>query len=577
MLEIPHGKNRIVKFANDLIEECRTSSAQRAAQCRKINSMVETGRQDGVRSKINLMRNLLERYASHLFSPTDLRFTIDFENDYPRNILDRGAVVGRILTRDWERNNTDMVFGQGVQDGAKYGSVILKQWVQNEGPEQVPVYHKRIVMPWAFGVYREDENDIYKQSVLCETVVLTLPEVWRRIYHLPEADKLMARVKANAQKGTGDDTAASFFHQVLSTSQINTSATSATAPIPGGIVQLNSDPNYAIMGPEIAVDLVKMHELWVQGENDYVTIQLIEPDILVCPLYKHDNLLIPGKINTGLHPYTLIQPNPMTGYFFGQSALADVFEPQTMLSTWADDISRLFGLQIDKILAFPGEDGMTDERYDQFRAAGYVGLTGGATVTDLTPKFPPEAMPMLKLIMETINIVMGFPPIMQGQGEQGVRAGSHANTLLKTASPRLRDGSLLIERQCAAAADLRLSLMEAKDGRNYWTKGDSLETVEKSQFLLSDLPEDRRVSVDSHSSSPIFADDHAQLVSFGVTRGFINGHRAIDMLPFPNKEILQADLREKEKNDAEFMQKIMKEHPEIGEKLALKKLAGGRR
>jgi hypothetical protein len=59
----------------------------------------------------------------------------------------------------------------------------------------------------------------------------------------------------------------SFFHQVLSSSQINTGVQSMTSPVPGGIVQLNNDPNYAMMGPTVAVDTVKFHELWVKGRT----------------------------------------------------------------------------------------------------------------------------------------------------------------------------------------------------------------------------------------------------------------------------------------------------------------------
>ena len=137
---------------------------------------------------------------------------------------------------------------------------------------------------------------------------------------------------------------------------------------------------------------------------------------------------------------------------------------------------------------------------------------------------------------------------------------------LKTASPRLRDRSLLVERQIAAAADTRLSLMEAKDPHNYWTDGSTMDTIEKSVFKLSDLPEDRRVAVDSHSGSPIFADDHTQLIFAGVQAGFIDGHTAIDILPYPKKDLLKQRLREKEEKEAALLQ----QHPELLAEMAKK-------
>jgi hypothetical protein len=536
----------------------------RAAYYRLLSALCDTGTQDGERSLINKLYNHIDRLAAHLFSPTSLQFNIDFENVYPKNVMERGHAAARILTRQFERSNTDTTFARGVFEALKYGAAILKQW-----PEQVEdgkvEYQKSIVMPWQFSVYREDMNDLSKQSAMCETAMLTLPEVWRRIYHFPDADKLFTRIKTHAQRGDADSEYNSFFHQVLSTSQLQTGIQGATRPIPGGIVQLANNPNQAVMSPQLSVDLVKFHEVWVQGEKDYVTLQIIEPDVLIAPRpdFKLSNLLISGDNHSGVHPYTLIQPNEVQGYFFGRSELTDLMRPQELLSIFTDDAKRLVGLQIDKIIGFVGFDGLTDELYDQQRNAGFVNAPQGTTMTDLTPKFPSELLPFIQFLITTVDQMGGFDNILAGKGEPGVRAGSHAQTLLKTASPRLRDRSLLVERQCAQAADLLLTVMEAKDAHNYWTDGTDLKTIEQSSFKLDDLPEDRRVSVDSHSSSPIFADDHQQLIAFGLQAGIIDGHYAIDNLPYPDKERAHANLRDKEKREAELLQ----QHPELLEKM----------
>lgn len=579
MIPVPSDKKKVLRLALDLVEECRHSAGIRAAHYRTINQITNTGRNDGTKSLINMMYQHLDRTASHLYSPIDLRFVLKFENEYPPEWTERGKVVARKITDDFKKDNTDMLFGQGVFEALKWGSCILKQWVEEEGAEKKATYPASLIMPWQFGVYREDVNSLDRQQAMVETSALTLPEVWRRIYHLPDARDLYRRVQANASRGKGQaDDARSFFHQVLSTSVLSTTGVNPARPPPGGIVALSADPQYTTMGPEIAVDMAKFHEIWVQDEEDYVTIQLIEPDILIAPLYKKCNLLVPGESKSRLHPYTLIQPNVTTNYLWGRTELFDLMEPQGLLSRWCDDIERLFGLQIDKILAFMGFDGVTDETYDQMRGAGYFKGDMGATVSDLTPKFPPEAIPMVKLVMEVINLIGGFPPLMQGQGEQGVRSSVHANTLLKTGSPTLRDRSLLVERQIAAAADLRLSLMEIKDPRKSWTKGDNIKSMNETAFLLADIPEDRRVSVDSHSSSPIFADDHQQLTAFGVKAGFIDGHEAIDDLPFPNKDRKHQRLRQKEEKQAAQMKQIMESKPEVADALLKKQLgAGGRR
>lgn len=565
MIELPSDNKKLLDTANILIEQCRVSVGMRSAYYRLMNSIAETGRFDGTKSLINMMNTHLVRTKDHLFSPIELKFSIDYERPQPKRSYEIGTESAKVVTRTWERNGTDMTFGQGVYEGLKYGACLLKQWPQMEGDKEELHLYDKLVLPWHFGVYREDENRLDRQEAMCETVLLTMPEVWRRIWHLPGAKTLMQRIQSHAKHGEASADPNSYFHQVLSTSQLNTGVQGMTRPLPGGIVQLNNDPNFSIMGPVVAADTVQMHELWVKGEkDDYVTIQLIEPDILIAPLFKRVNLLgVPKR-----QPYSLIQPNVVTNWFWGRSELTDLIEPQGLLSSYCDDAKRLMGLQVDKILAFIGQGGITDELYGQFRAAGYIGMEQGSQVSDLTPKFPPELLPMMKFVIETINTQGGFPDIMQGKGESGVRAGVHADTLLKTGSPTLRDRSLLVERQCANAADLTLDILEAKDPTLYWTKADKpLVDVEETKFLLSDLPDDRRVTVDSHSTSPIFANDTEQLIFQGLKLGVLDGEYAIDNLPLPNKEEAKMRLRAKEAQKAQMLQQLLKTNPSVADKL----------
>lgn len=574
MIPVPSDHRSLVSFANDLIEQCQVSTGMRAAYYRLLNVIAETGDSTGRKSLINLLNSHLDRTASHLFSPVELKFQVDFDHPQPPQKMKQAKEVAKNVTRLWECNDTDMTFGQGVYESLKYGAAILKQWPQTEGAgrDEHVTMHDSLVMPWQFGVYREDQNRLDRQEAMVETQLLTMPEVWSRIYNMPSAGKLYEKIISHARSGEASAAPNSFFHQVLSTSQIQTGVQSATRPLPGGIVQLNNDPNYAIMGPVVAAGTVKFHELWVKGDDDYVTLQMIEPDILIEPVHQRRNLLGVHR----MHPYSLIQPNRTTNWFWGRSELVDLIEPQMLLSSWAEDARRLFGLQVDKILGFIGEGGMTDELYAQFRIAGWANLGQNAKIEDLTPKIPPEMLPMIKFIIEMINIIGGFPEIMQGRGEPGVRAGAHADTLLKTGSPSLRKRSLLVERQCAAAANTTLSILETKDANKLWLNADQPLLVEDTAFSFADLGNDRRVTIDSHSSSPIFADENTQIIFAGAKLGFVDGEYVLDNMPYPNKEAAKIALRDKQKQQQEFMQKLLQEHPEVGE-VILKKQLGSKR
>lgn len=562
-LDLPTDHKRLVPAALEIINQCRASVGMRSAACRQIHTIVEAGRTTGERAIINKLGGHLDRLASHLFSPTELAFSMDAETPYDEMTLDRMKVAARLLTRQWERNNTDMRFGQGVYEALKYGACFLKQWPQEEGADRHPRYYSTLVMPWQFGVYNESVNDLNRQPAMVETTVLTLPEVWRRIAHLPEATVLFDRIKNASSRGATTDEGNSFFHDVMSTSTMDTSGVSGSPSTSGGIVSLTNDPTFAVMGPQLDVPLVKMHELWVWGDDDWVTIQIIEPDILLTR-YKRTNLLIPGDMKSGVHPYTLIQPNVKWGYFWGRSEIADLVEPQSLLARWCDDAKRLFGLQVDKILGFEGYDGDVSELMDQFRASGAVSVQQGAKINDLTPAFPPEALTMIRMMMDAIDMIGGFDNQLSGKGEPGVRASEHADQLIKMAAPRLRDRSLLVERQCAMAADLTFSLMRAKEPDNYWTDA---RKIPDTRFTLMDVPDDVRVSVDSHSSSPVFKDNHLQLVMLGAKLGIATPHYIIDTLDFPRRETLHSELRKREEREAALKQQLLQQDPETLAKL----------
>ena len=257
--------------------------------------------------------------------------------------------------------------------------------------------------------------------------------------------------------------------------------------------------------------------------------------------------------------------------------LVDLIEPQALLASLCDDEKRLVGLQVDKFLGFIGEGGMTDELYGQARLAGFVNMPQGSSITDLTPKLPPELSAMIKQQIETINTMASFPAIMQGKGESGVRAGVHADTLLKTASPIMRDESLLVEQQCADHADLTLAIREAKDHHKYWTDGETPEKADETSFLIGDLPDDYRVSVDSHRSSPIFTNETEQLILTSFKLGIVDEEYVLDNMEFPNKEAAKLAVRERRKAKAAQLEKLLADFPEVGEKIALKSLTGGKK
>ncbi len=558
---IPDNQGQLIKLAQEQIEICGVSAGNRGAAYQQYSQFIETGRGSGGLSLANTLHAHEDKLSSHLFCPTDARFTLEFENTYPDNILKQAEVVARQLTRAFGRRNFDLTFSAGVQVALDYGASILKLTGKTGNMEvggrefsHIKEASARIVPPWLMGVENEGRNGLSEQEAILETVYLNKYDVWRRIQHLPEAHKLYKRILSHSSKG-GGPTLPSSFVQILSTAALNISPQGTNPPSPGGIVQISGagDPNYSSTGPQVISEQIEMWELWVKDDKrgDWLMIQMIAPDVLIAPLYKHENAFCDHTL-----PYILIQPNITPGYFWGRSEIVDLTTLQAALSETMDDFRRIIGVQYDKRLAFEGFDGDPQEMYDDFRTQGWVNGRAGSKVTDLTPTLPAGAVEYIKLIDTFMDKVSGFGNILSGQGEAGVRAGNHANTLMKTASPRLRDRSLIVERQYAEFGDTYLSYMEAKDGNQYYT--DPEKTAESS-FLLDQIPDDRHVQVDSHSSSPIYENDHNQLVVFGLKSGLLQGDDAIDMLNYPNKDELKRKFQKKAAAQAALIQ----EHPEL--------------
>jgi hypothetical protein len=194
------------------------------------------------------------------------------------------------------------------------------------------------------------------------------------------------------------------------------------------------------------------------------------------------------------------------------------------------------------------------------KQAGYYSMDSGSEIKDITPELPKEAFAEITEIIQFMDEVSGFHNILSGQGEPGVRAGNHAQMLLRTASPRLRDRALLVERQCADLGDKAFQFMATVEAKTYWTADG------KSEFYLSQLPEDYRIMVDSHSSSPIYEEDHQQLAAFLAKAQVVDGESLLDLLSVPRRDLLKERYREMQKKKEAFMQ----QHPEL-----LTKMAGG--
>lgn len=555
-MRIPFNNPRkFTPWVQDLVERCRASASSRTMIYRNLKQWRYSGSGDNTVALYNRLNTHIERLGSYLFSPADLRFFVEFETHQEEDTNKQGDIAAHYLTRKIEGRDIDLRIGGAVDTGIHYGCSLMKMGWGSNGLKG------SIISPWAFGVLREDINDVEEQEAMCESNPITLDELWRRVGHRPDGGEIMKRARAAAKRRSQDMTADSYFHQVLLASQPPAVQTTAGAPAqPGGLVNITSDPIGGLMSPQVMVNMVMLHELTVLDDElgDYVTIQYVEPDIIIEPYLKKRNLFLPQE-----QPYVVVCPNRIEGAFWGRSELADLVALQAWLAMRCNDVKKMMNQEYDGRYVFQGMTGDAAELYDSLQNSGFASVQDQGKVEDLTRPLPANAFQELNEIIQWMNDVSGFNNILNGQGEGGVRSGNHADTLVRTSSPRLRDRAILVERAIGRIGDKALDILAAKDASQLFL--DPKDT-EKSGFLLSTLPDERRVVVDSHSSSPIYEQDHMQLAFALRKAGAIDSASLIDLTNLPMKDILKQRLRDAEEKQAQQQQQMLalaQKNPEL--------------
>lgn len=546
-MDVPTKKTDLIDFCRETVAECSYSQNDRANLYRVAQSYYEYGAEGGKKSLYNRTSIHVDRLGSYLYAPSDIRYTITFDATEGEPWLARAASAAKYLSREYRRSDADILFSQGVKISLIKGCAILKHNYSPFDRRFDPV----LVQPDCFGVDREDLERIDEQGALCHTQWLSRNQLVALARTKQEKTELIEAINKLAAKARNQpEDRNRWLHDVI-IGGVQPVITSGTPSPAGGRANVMGSPA-ATISPRTNGDLLRMDELWVLDDEreDYTTLQLIEGEILLEGRFQHRNL-------TGvkmLQPFSKICPSPCPGYFWGDSEVMRVKPLQDMLTERMDDIRRIMKLKVKPPKAFIGFSGITQQKMRAALAPGGMlqEQSPNAKIEDLTPNLPQEVFVEVEKIAQMFDEVGGFKPILQGEGEPGVRAGSHARTLMRTASPKLRERALYVERDAEESATILMEILQYKEAKVFVSQ-------KKEQFLLKQLPDDYHVEVDSHSSSPAFSDD-AQEQAFALHRaGAISPESLIRLVHPPMEDLLIEDAR----RIAEQKAKMIQEHPEL--------------
>jgi hypothetical protein len=549
-------QQKLEDWTTERVDECTVSRKERASAGRYWNDYYFNG-SDDMPAMYNRCFSHVDRTASFLFSPADVRFMIEYDITMDRAYLERADVASRFLSREFHRSGSDLQFAAALEVSLIKGSSFMKMNWGHDGLDA------NIVHPESFGVLREDISSLDKQEAFVHTIFLTPGQFRRNIAEHPDREAIYEKVKrfASSRKGKSEMDG-SFMQQIVmgGISPIGTSGSSTGR----GSVAAQAIPQ-PMMDPSVRQKLIKMDELWVWDDDrdDWTTIQLVDPNIIIEGKYKRRNL----SGVRGEQPFTKVCANDVDGYFWGRSELAPVRLLQDLLNRRIDEYDRLSEIRALPPKAYIGFNGITDEINTMMNTPGgfMTESTPNAKVDVLAPQMPPDIFQGINEVIKWFDDVAGFENVMKGQGESGVRAGAHAETLMRSAGNRLRDRALLVERQVGNVGDFCFKVLQNKEAKIFVTKEQNVlqklmgQKQSGEEFLLSQMPDDYRVMVDSHSASPAFSEDARQMAYELAKLGAIDATSIIEMVHPPMADLLIKRAHEKEEAQAQ----MIKEHPEL--------------
>jgi hypothetical protein len=547
-MRIPRREPALIRFVQDRIAECRVTVDQRRQASMFYRNLFFTGEVEGGGSPVhNKCFSHVEKLASQLFSPSEVRLKIDFEGDDSDDWAPKVSSAERRINREFANRRIGDAFSSAVLFGLIDSCCFIKPtWTRNGVKPNVIFQH-------LMGVQREDEADLDDQDCFTHSFYLTRPALRRLLNNNPDRTELMDKTRASFQPASEDIQMDSFFMEMVMGGQQPQTIT-GTPSGQTGTVLWNNRPPYPQLSTDVLSDLVRVDDLWVMDDDrgDWMTIRYVEPGIILEGNARRRNLSdAPGQL-----PFVKVCPNELPGYFWGRSELQNLVSLQGKLNARINDVDHTLRLQAKPPKVFSGYSGINQEKAMVLLTAGgaFCEAETGASgkVTPMAPEMPSEALAWIANIERWFDEMGGFTPAMNGQGDPAVRAGNQLQSLQRAGSPRLRDRAFLVEGQCSRVGDITLDILQAKDAHVLLAEGGG-------QFFLKQLPEDSMCTVDSHTSSPIFSSDNTNLAFAYRKVGAIDNNDLIDMTHPPNADRLIRSNKKREKERAEFI----KAHPEL--------------
>jgi hypothetical protein len=582
---------KIGPWAKELVDACFVSQQDRIERGVRYRNMYLTGAFSGQRQVYNLTFKHIDKLSSWLFSPTELRFALEAESQPNADELAMARRGSIALNTKMRRGKVATCAAQANVWGLVKGVAFVKLlW----GGRNLEPY---VVQPEMMGVLREDINDLDRQEAFVHSTWYTPDRFREKVKHYPNAADLLKKVGKqidNSRSGGAHPDVGGAMREIVLPG-LYPYQTAGTGNTQRGMVDWLGGP-IPTLDPRVKAQMLRQDELWVWDDqrDDWTTITTIG-DVVIDGEDRHRNLLAdpfdpdnPAKVLptnednplSGHHPFVTICPNKLDGYFWGMSEIELLALLQMSLNDRVNGINKMLRLQEDPPRMFSGST-IQQKAYSLGKKPGGMLSESNPNfkMQTLAPEIPAGLWESLHEIVDMFRAMGGFTPTMSGLGDQGVRSNSQAESLIAVGSPEIKDRALLVEESIEELGGLGLDILKAKDPTKYigYTMPNDQSLIgdiaahddnvidlpakgmKPIPFILRQLPEEMTVRVDSHSSSPAFAQETQRLL-FALNKiGAATPEDVVARVHPPNEEGLIAGIERRSIAQAE----MVAQHPEL--------------
>jgi hypothetical protein len=509
--------------ANEILAVCQSDVGSRAGFYHKARQYYLHGTWTGSDCRHNKIKPMVNRASSFLYSARATRFWLNVpQDDEDEQAIEESEAAAEALEERWRDSGLDLLFAQAVKWALIYGCEIVhlaKQRMTNGAVSLVG----HLVHPGTFGVWNPSEPDMLKQEAVAMTSLMSMPEVRRYIRHLSNSEQL--EILDNlTQGGKGGEPG----NRIMFESANSDGSFSGSAP-----AFANAQFSYE---PQVGTPLYQLHDLYVwDDEGDDFRVFTLCGGLIV-----HDRPLrdmsVPGRV-----PFVKVCPYPLPDYFWGLSMVDDLEKLQAWFSLRVDQLDRMIGKILDPPKAAYGVGALMEEKLRALNIAGGIaGLPNAqiAKVEQFAPDVPDAVFEVLEQLGGFFIESAGMQPSMFGKQEPGTRTEGMLANAMRVSAAEIREVAMTVESRVEETGDMLWRHMRHYQHEPLVARiqdKNPMQPAAPRKFLAMDFPEDARVEVDGHSSSPLFVEDHATEVQAAFRMGAIDQQTALEALPFPLK------------------------------------------